>query len=75
MSSWQVADRRQLECSTTTIVPTLDEQYKKLDAAACGMNLTLVRKDAADLAEIETAFTSFKGQQIKALLVTADFAV
>jgi putative ABC transport system substrate-binding protein len=52
--------------------PYLDEQYKKLDAAAGGMNLTLVRKDVADLAQIQTAFNSFKGGQIKALLVTAD---
>lgn len=52
--------------------PHLEEQYKTLAAAAGDLNLTLVRKDAADLAQIEAGFTSFKGERVDALLVTAD---
>ena len=52
--------------------PHLDEQFKTLDSAASAMNLTLVPKNVADLAGIQTAFTSFKRQPVDAYLVTAD---
>ena len=53
--------------------PHLEEQYRTLDAEASRLKLTLVRKDAASLSEIDAAFKSFKGgPRIDALLVTAD---
>ena len=52
--------------------PGLEAQYKKLSAAASGMNLTLVRMDVATLGEIEAAFKTLKGDKINAMLVTAD---
>jgi putative tryptophan/tyrosine transport system substrate-binding protein len=53
--------------------PHLEEQYKVLEAEAARLHVTLVRKDAANLNEIEAAFRAFKGgQRIEALLVTAD---
>ena len=52
--------------------PHLEDQYKKLSAAASKMNLTLVRVDVANLGEIEAAFKTFKGDKINAMLVTAD---
>ena len=54
--------------------PHLEEQYKVLEAEASRLKLTLVRKDAANLNEIDAAFKAFKGgQRVDALLVTADF--
>jgi putative ABC transport system substrate-binding protein len=52
--------------------PHLEEQFKVLYDAAPGLNLTLVRKDVANLAQIEAAFSSFKSEKPDALLVTAD---
>ena len=52
--------------------PRLEEQFKVLCDAAPGLNLTLVRKDVANLAQIEAAFSSFKSEKPDALLVTAD---
>jgi putative ABC transport system substrate-binding protein len=53
--------------------PQLKDQYAVLEAAASGMNVTLVRKDVGDLGQIEAAFTNFKSaERIDALLVTAD---
>jgi putative ABC transport system substrate-binding protein len=54
--------------------PHLEKQYRVLADAAPGMNVTLVRKDVADLGQIEAAFKSFKsgGERVDAVLVTAD---
>ena len=53
--------------------PHLEEQYKVLEAEASRLKLTLVRKDAANLNEIDAAFKAFKGgQRVDALLVTAN---
>ena len=50
--------------------PQLEAQFKTLAAAAREMNLTLVRQDVVNLAQIEASFKSFK--KTDALLVTAD---
>lgn len=53
--------------------PYLEEQYKRLAAAASRLNLTLVRKDVANLDQIDAAFKALKGaEQTDATLVTAD---
>lgn len=53
--------------------PYLKEQFKVLETAASGMNVTLVPKDVANLNQIEAAFNNFKStERIDALLVTAD---
>lgn len=52
--------------------PYLEDQFKELYAAASKLNLTLVRKDVADLGQIEAAFKTLKGDKINAMLVTAD---
>lgn len=52
--------------------PHLEEQHKALAVAASGLNLTLVRKDVVNLAQIEATFNSFKGEKVDAVLVTAD---
>jgi putative ABC transport system substrate-binding protein len=53
--------------------PGLDEQFKKLEAAAGQLGVKLVRLDVANLAEIQSAFASIKKTKpADAILVTAD---
>ena len=67
------AGRRRIGVLNNAKRPHLEEQYRTLDAEASRLKLTLVRKDAASLSEIDAAFKSFKGgPRIDALLVTAN---
>jgi putative ABC transport system substrate-binding protein len=52
--------------------PMLEEQYRTLAAAAPGLNLQLVRRDAVNMDEIEGAFAHFRAVPVDAVLVTAD---
>ena len=52
--------------------PLLEEQYQKLEEAAPGLDVQLVRRDAVNLQEIEGAFAHFRTVPVDAVLVTAD---
>jgi len=52
--------------------PLLEEQYQKLEEAAPGLDVQLVRRDAVNLEEIERAFAHFRTVPVDAVLVTAD---
>lgn len=52
--------------------PMLEEQYQKLEAAAPGLDVELLRSDVVNLQEIEKSFARFRTVPVDAVLVTAD---